>query len=206
MHARQTSSGRRHGWVVVPLVVLLLSCGGDDGAAGPIPGETTAAPAGTGEAGGLGSPGGETANPTNPGGGETQATGATPSGAAPPTAGGGEAGIRTDPGGNQIIVTPECGSIDVTGLSEAGQFAELRTRLDCILRQPEAVPVDVLAAAKVADAYAAARLAEQDPSVLDPEVRAVIEQPPAELPASFEHFRDEARDVVEGVSQEQEGG
>jgi hypothetical protein len=155
--------------LIVPLAALLVSCGGDDDAAGPVPGETAAATAGTGEAGKSGSPGGETATPTtaNPAGAETAAPVDTP----PPTAGGGEAGVRTDPGGNQIIVVPGCGEINVTELTQLEQFEELRARLSCILGQPEAVPSDVLAAARAADDFAAERLAEQDPEIL-------LEDPP----------------------------
>jgi hypothetical protein len=121
------------------------------------------------------------------------------------TAGEGEAGIHTGPGGIQIIV-PGCGTIHVTDLTEQGAFTELRALLGCILGQPEAVPADVLAAARVADAYAAARLAEQDPSIaLDDEARQVIEEPPADLPPAFDELRDEAQEIAEDIER-QEGG
>lgn len=161
--------------LVVPIAVVLLGSCGDDGAAGPLPGETTAASAGTGEAGKLGPPGGQTASPTtvDPAGAGTQGTTAVPVDTPSPTAGGGEAGVRTDPGGNQIIFLPACGEINVTELTEQEQFEELRNRLSCILGQPEAVPADVLSAARAADTYAAERLAEQDPEIL-------LEDPPEE--------------------------
>jgi hypothetical protein len=187
---------------VVLGLTSLAACGGGDGGDGE-----AVVTAGPGTAGPFGGPGGETADPppdTSPGGGEPVATTAE---APPPTAGGGEAGIRTDPGGNQIIVLPECGSIDVTAHLEQGAYTELRARLSCVFENEAVAPLDVVAAARAADAIAAARIAEQDPDVvLDDDVQEVLDEPPPDLPPAFEDMIDEAQEIAEDVSADQEGG
>jgi hypothetical protein len=207
MHGRQRPRRRVHVRLaaLVPALVLATSCGGDGGEAGPLSGPVDTA--GPGTAGPFGDPGGPTAGQTfaetTPGQQPSATTAAPP----PPTAGGGESGVRTDPGGNQIIILPECGSIDVTAHLEQEAYAELRSRLSCIFANEAVAPADVVAAARAADAIAAVRIAEQQPGVvLDDRVQEVLEQPPPDLPPAFEEMLDEARPVAEDIAEQQEGG
>jgi hypothetical protein len=161
MHVLRGGRAGRETWlglVVLPLLlgslVLSAACGdasetGEAGEYSDAGGATAPAP---GEAGELGGPGGE---------------------ADPPDAGPGEAGDYGGPGGPTTTISFPSGGVDdghiwtpdcdayVTARLEAGQYAELRGDLECILNDPTAPP-DVLEAAREADALAQERLAERE--------------------------------------------
>jgi hypothetical protein len=183
MHVLRGGRAGRERWlglvVLLPLLgslVISSACGdasetGEAGEYSDAGGATAPAPGEAGELGGPGGAGGgSTEVPPNAAPGEAGELGGPGGDSDPPDAGPGEAGELGGPGSPTTIPpdgvddghiwVPGC-DVYVTERIEAGQYAELRGDLECILNDPTAPP-DVLEAAREADALAQERLAERE--------------------------------------------